>query len=432
MEQTKKKRLLICGNSLSTYTGFSYVAKSILSRFYYTGNYEVQYATLAGPNSSPKFFGIWGDKFSGDFQGLPTHDIQVHDQNTYKQFDKVIEDYRPDLVIVINDVWMMESIILSSYRYTFNLFLYITIETPFYPEWALFPTLFDQTGRKSLKNLYQRADLVIPVTKMGKQALHNMGVVDNVSDNVYNGLDFDKRYITRLSKQQAYGNVVSNSDFVFFCVSDNSDRKILDKTIYSFKTFLDKIPENEKLKYKFYLHTNFLEIKGGTDIISLIENLKLHQNVLLPRNFVDQQFISTEQLYSRYATADCYLALTGGEGFGYGVAESLMHKLPVVYIDYGGYTEFMQDFGYPVKVQTYINAKNIDVKWALADIDDAANQMLYVVNNYSEAKQKAELGFKWAQNNLDWDTIIFPKMLKIIEDKMENSYKPKVLMKQII
>jgi glycosyltransferase involved in cell wall biosynthesis len=429
LPQKTKVKILIAGSSLSAFTGLSYVSSSFLKRFAKIGNYEVFYCTITGPTSNAQFFKIWGDDFAEEFKDLQCYDSQSHDEKVFNQFDSVIEYIRPNIVLIVSDIWNCEAIIMSPYRNSFMLVMYTTIEVPTYPEYAMFPTFFDNTLRKSLKNLYNRCDLIIPVTKMGKDALGKLGITNNVSENVYNGLDIEKRCVVKGNKKQVFGDAVNNDDFMFMCVSENSDRKILDRTLLSFKKFLDSV-EN-KSKFKLYLHSNFSEVKGGTDIVSLIINNDLQDNVLLAKNFLDNEFMFTNKLYERYATADCYLALTGGEGFGYGLAESLMHELPVVYINYGGYAEFIKDFGFPVEVQTYINAKNIDVKWGLADIDDAVKQMQYVVNNVGEAKAKSQKGFTWAFNNLSWD-IIFPKMLKIVEDTYANIEMPKVFLKQIM
>jgi glycosyltransferase involved in cell wall biosynthesis len=424
-----KIKIMIAGSSLSLFSGFSYVSSSFLRRFYKTDNYEVSYCTISGATSEPQYFKIWGEDFANDFKDLQCFDSQAHDEKIFNQFDKVVENIKPNIVLIVSDIWLCEAIIMSQYRNSFMLVMYTTIETPFYPEYAMFPTFSDNTLRKSLKNLFNRCDVIIPVTQMGKNALYKMGVFNNVSDNIYNGLDINKRAINNKTKKEVFGDAVSNDNFIFMCVSENSDRKILDRTIYTFKTFLDTV--DNKSNYKLYLHSNFTEIKGGTDIVSLIINLGLQENILLPRNFLDNQFMSTEQLYERYAASDCYLALTGGEGFGYGVAESLMHQVPVVYIDYGGYSEFMKDFGFPAKIQTFINAKNIDVKWGLVDIDDAVKQMQYVVNNKETVKKMTEEGFKWVEKNLDWN-VIFSKMLRIVEDSYKKFDIPKVLLKQIM
>jgi glycosyltransferase involved in cell wall biosynthesis len=425
---SQKKKILFVGNSLSTFTGLSYVASSFLKRFYDTGNYNIAYCTISGPTSEPQNFIIFGEEFQKTFQNLKCYDSQHQDETVHKQFDIIIQQEKPDIVIAIADIWVLEDVIMSPYRNSFQLFLYATIETPFYPEYAMFPSYFDGNLRKSIKNLFNRCDWVIPVTEMGKKALENLGIT-KVTDNVYNGIDFDKRKIQGSDKLSAFGQAFADS-FIFMCVAENSDRKILDRTLTIFKTFLDKV-EN-KQKYKLYLHVNPYDIRGGTDLISFIVNNGLKDNVAMPQSYIDGSFVLSSSLYLKYANADCYLAFSGGEGFGLPVAESLMHKLPVVYIDYGGYAEFMSDIGYSVKPQTYINAKNIDVKWALADVDEAVRQMEFVVKNNAIVKSRSEKGYEWAKENLDWNSVIFPKMLNIIEEKNKDFNKTKLLLKQII
>jgi glycosyltransferase involved in cell wall biosynthesis len=293
----------------------------------------------------------------------------------------------------------------------------------------MFPSLYDNNLRKSIKNLFQRCDIIIPVTNMARNALIKLGLDYNVTENVYNGIDFDKRITKKYSKQEIFNNTIPEDTFMFFSVSENSDRKLLDRMIYAFKLFLTKV-ENPT-KYRLYIHTNFADIKGGTDLLSMVVNNKLENYIILPRNFVDNQFIPTEILYQRFSVSDCYLSLTGGEGMGLGVLQSMMHKVPVIYSTYGAPAEYLKGIGYPVNVQTYINAKNIDVKWGLVDLEEASDQMLYMVENRDKAKLIAEDAFKFAKENFDWD-VIFPKLLTIVEENYKRFNVPKVLLKQII
>lgn len=424
-----KTKILFVGNSLSMFTGLSYVAASMMKRFFDTGNYEIFHGVLAGPENQPQHFQVFGQDFVEKFQGLRSFNIQYQIEQTFNQFDRVIEQIRPDIVFCICDIWILEAIIYSVYRNSFLLFVYATIETPFYPEFAMFPTLFNNNVRKSLKDLFMRVDVLIPVTNMGKHAILNMGVNHNLTQNVYNGIDFDKRCTQSLKKQEIFGGTVKNDDFLFMHVSENSDRKILDRLIETFRVFLERV--EDKSKYKLYLHTNFAEVKGGTDLISLILNSKLQDNILLPQVFLTDEFMTSEQLYMRYKTADCYISLTGGEGMGLGICEAMMHGLPVIYQDYGAPSEYMKGIGFPVKPQTFINAKNVDIKWALSDIENAVEQMLFVIENPVIAKEIASDAVEFAKNNLDW-SVIFPKIQSIVEEKLSIYDKSPVLLRQIV
>jgi glycosyltransferase involved in cell wall biosynthesis len=425
----QKTKLLIVGPSLSFFTGFGYIASSIMKRFQQTGNYEIAYYVISGPENNPQMFSVYGDDFALMFKDLYSWNGQIQLQETYNNFNGAIEQFRPDIVFTVTDIWNLESVICTPFRSSFLLIVYATIETNFYPEYAMFPSLYNSTIRKSIKELFQRCDVIIPVTEMGRQALANMGVTQNVTKNIYNGIDFNKRFSKKLTKKDVYGNFLNEDDFLFISVSENSDRKLLDRTIYAFKLFLSKVQNPEK--YKLYLHTNFADIKGGTDIVSMITDNQLERNVLLPSNFINNQFMPTEVLYSRYSVADCYLSLTGGEGMGLGTLEAAIHKVPIIYHDYGAPSEFLKDKAYSVKTQTFINAKNIDVKWGLVDLDDTVEKMLYVVNNKEEVLKFAEKAFDFVRDNIDW-SIIFPKMLSVTENINKLFNKSKVLLKQIM
>jgi glycosyltransferase involved in cell wall biosynthesis len=99
--------------------------------------------------------------------------------------------------------------------------------------------------------------------------------------------------------------------------------------------------------------------------------------------------------------------LPAAEGFGYGFAEAMLQGLPSIYINFGGHTAYLNEkFGYPIKtLNTSLISKNTSIKWKLADTDDAAKQMLYVVNNYVEVKTKGENARNFAIANFDWNLI---------------------------
>ena len=48
------------------------------------------------------------------FKELKCYDCQVQSKETFNNFDRVIEEVRPELVFAISDVWLLESVILST------------------------------------------------------------------------------------------------------------------------------------------------------------------------------------------------------------------------------------------------------------------------------------------------------------------------------
>jgi len=259
---------------------------------------------------------------------------------------------------------------------------YMTIETPDYPEVLFYPTRFDPTLRKSLKKMLKSIDLIIPVTQMGKDALAKLEVTS--CDPIYNGIDFDKRCQTIINKETVFHGNVNNDDFLFMAVGENNIRKRMDLIIEAFTVFLSKVETSEK--YKLYFHTNMDHAYEGTDLMTMIQSLGVGENIVITKD----GFIPTEMLYQRYSVADCFITLSGGEGFNLPVVEAMMHRKPVIYCDYGGHAEYLKDIGLPVKIKNFYNAPHGFIRWAMADIMDAADKMLYVATKPDELNPGSE------------------------------------------
>jgi glycosyltransferase involved in cell wall biosynthesis len=151
---------------------------------------------------------------------------------------------------------------------------------------------------------------------------------------------------------------------------------------------------NNPDKYFLYIHTNPNEISGGTDLISQAMTLGILKKLLFPSSYVNNIIMGQEELFSRISVMDCYIGLPAGEGFGYGFADAMMHGIPLIYIDYGGHVEYCRDAGLPVKVQSFYNSKNAYMKWAIADIEEASCQMLYMAYNENVRERFSQVGIE--------------------------------------
>jgi len=424
-----KKRILFCGNSLVNFTGLGYVAINFLKQCYNTKKYELGYNCVAGNDTVPEDFLKFGKEFEELSKNVVIYNCQTDDpQKTMMFDDEVVHDFNPDVVITFLDPWQMEQIIYSAYKANFHLISYLTVETPDFPDNMTYPTAYNPNFRKSMRNFMKRVDTIIPVTKMGKEALEKAGLT-NVVDNIYNGLDFKRRCRIDTRKQEIFGSPLVNDDtFIFMTMGKNNERKKIDVTVRAFAEFLKQVDKPEN--YKLYVHSNVNEMCGGTDIMSLTLDLGIGDN------FIGQQVIkgmppmSLQDLYRRYSAIDCYIALPSGEGFCYGFAEAMMHKKPCIYIDYGGHAEYLEDIGLPVKVKEWFYARNIPMKWALADIDDAVQQMLRVAKDEEWRKWAGQQGFLQAQK-FEWG-IIGKQFVEAIEESASTFIKSSFNLKRIL
>ena len=103
--------------------------------------------------------------------------------------------------------------------------------------------------------------------------------------------------------------------------------------------------------------------------------------LLFPASYANNIIMPQKELFSRISVTDCYIGLPAGEGFGYGIADSMMHGIPIIYVNYGGHVEYCNSAGLAVDVKCLYNSKNAYMRWAIADVEDASEKMLKIVND---------------------------------------------------
>ena len=312
----KKIRIAIASYTLNSTQGLSYVAQALLSRFMKRDDFECAFVSVAGENTTEQGLGVWGKDFLPILGKLTIANCQLLSKENVVNFDPFIKEWQPDILISVCDPWMQDQYSYSPYRSSYYWCLYQHIETPEYPEWVMMPTSIVPNVRKSIKNIMQSSDLIIPVTEMGKNTLLKFGY-KHVTTPIYNGLDIDKIITKDVLKQYAFGTTVKEEDFIFMTLGVNNERKKLDRTLEAFAKFLNKKGKYRD-RYKLYLHAPLDMQQGGTDLKEAIVKLNIGSNVLTISDYQKDVGISKSSLYSKYKACDCFILLTGGEGFGYG------------------------------------------------------------------------------------------------------------------
>ncbi len=113
----------------------------------------------------------------------------------------------------------------------------------------------------------------------------------------------------------------------------------------AFKTFTDKLPEEEREKCALVMHTHPVD-DNGTDLPAVAEALMPDLNVIF-----SGAKLETDQMNYLYNIADITINIASNEGFGLGTAESVMAGTPIIVNVTGG----MQDqcgFRYKGKILT--------------------------------------------------------------------------------
>lgn len=424
------KRIMFAGDSLALTTGLSYVLASLMIRFANEKeSYEIAYCNLAGDDVNSFNIGAHGDEFLKAFQKMPLFNAQVHDQSKNGAFDSAISAFKPDVVFTVLDPWSLDAVAFSRFRDSYVWISYMTIETPFYPDNVhnILPVL--NSPRKSLKTILSKADLIIPVTEMGKTVLDRLGA--RTCENIYCGLDLDSRVVDPVKKSDAFGPGIDENSFVFMSMGVNTERKRLDFVVEAFHRFLKT--RKDAGRYRLYLHTDMRTLSGGTDLVEQVSVLGLSQVVLQPHNYRIGRGIKREELYKRYRASDCYISLPSGEGFGYGFAESLLHGVPVIYTNYGGHVEYCKRGGLAASVAAYVHARGAYIKWAIADLDDTVKHMIRLSSDKILRESLGAKGQAYVMKNMGWEHV-YPQIKKKVDDltTTRHAFMPGLMMRRIV
>jgi glycosyltransferase involved in cell wall biosynthesis len=117
-----------------------------------------------------------------------------------------------------------------------------------------------------------------------------------------------------------------------------------------------------------------------------------------PRIFIVERTLPRAELNGLLALADCYVSLHRSEGFGFGLAESLLLGKPVIGTAYSGNADFLsEETGYPVPYRLVPVGSgeypgHEGQVWAEPDIDAAAKHMASAVDEPEAAKARALAG----------------------------------------
>jgi len=118
--------------------------------------------------------------------------------------------------------------------------------------------------------------------------------------------------------------------FVLFWMNRNIKRKQPSDVIWSFKKFVDGLPEEDRDKVCLIMHTAPQD-QNGTDLIAVADRIAPGCDIKFSTDRINQ-----EQLNHLYNISDCTINIAGNEGFGLTTAESVMAGTPIIVNVTGG------------------------------------------------------------------------------------------------
>ena len=126
--------------------------------------------------------------------------------------------------------------------------------------------------------------------------------------------------------KQIFENIKTKNgvDFVVFWNNRNIRRKQPGDLILAFKTFVDKLPKEQRHRVALLMHTQIVD-ENGTDLRAIYKTLAPDCKILF-----SEQKLSHAELNAMYNVADVVVNIGSNEGWGLSSTEAILSGTPII------------------------------------------------------------------------------------------------------
>ncbi len=432
-----KKKLLWVGEASYLNSGYGNYSKELLTRLYATGKYDIAEFASYGNMHDPRVKTIPWKYYANEAEKDDPQEIQkfyrskISHQFGEWRFDKVLLDFRPDIVADIRDPWMTSYQTNSHLRPYFSHLVMPTADSLYLdPEWI---------------DSYIKADGVLTYTEWGKLVLDNEGggKIRTLGAAPY-GRDYDvfSPAVDKKAHKEKFG--IPGDSIIIGTVMRNQKRKLFPDLMEAFANAIDKLPDNIADKTYLYLHTSYPD-KSCWDIPRLIIEMGLGKKVIVSyicklckatssQIFQDARARcphcnnvtcvmpnvglghDTQQLVDVFRLFDLYVQYSISEGFGCPQIEAAGCGVPVATVDFSA----MQDVGkrldaYMVKINRYFREFESHMLRAYPD----NNHLSEIIYKFAQLPDDYRLKKGLKTRKLCIDYFNWDKTSKIWEDAID-------------
>lgn len=375
-------KIMLFGDSPHTISGFGTALRNLGAYLHKVGH-EVYH--LGWQTFGQEFISSFHDEIYG-YKVLPNVGGSKFAEQAVKYW---LPRKNPDVLLALADFWMIA-------------FLYKTeMPTPLLMWYPIDGSpLTDQ-----IKEMLARVDYRVCISKYGADMVKAAGISTDwiphgVKTSVYKPLGEDS--IAEMKQKLK----IPPDKIVIGRVDRNQKRKKHPRLIKAFAKLNKDYPNTALLLWMDKMDREGWDLGFVTKRFGLEEG----KNLFFPPPDMMANFMygtSEEELATVMNCMDIHGYLTGGEGFGLTQAETMACGVVNVASDYTTCKEIQGDWtcGLPVKIK-YFECGSAGVDRAFADVDDAYEQMKWLIENPDERKARSEAGVKRAQEVYDWNIIV--------------------------
>ena len=323
-------------------SGFGRVTREVTSRL----------AALPGIQVACLGWGYDGWPYSSDAFAVRIYPVLANDQGR-QVLERVLNDFQPDLVVTLGEIWMMDWLPDHPCRKRFKWAAYIPIDGgPFYPPWS---------------SVLVRADEVVAMSEYGRGILAS-GLSNRRVCVIPHGVN-TKVFCPLRERERIRSHPRISGKFIVGCVARNQARKNIPALVSAFAKLAQADPD-----LHLYLHMNPCDI--GFDIVTLLHRYRLQgrADVSYPEIGVMSP-VSDAYLNQIYNMMDVMVLPTMGEGFGLPILESFSAGVPVIATDCSACTELVSDRGELVRVAATLTCGVNLISQAIIDEEHLAERI---------------------------------------------------------
>lgn len=402
-----KLKILMCSEASFINSGFGKYAYELLSRLHKTNKYEIaefaSYGFVNDPRDKNIDWKYYANAVRDNDPRYKEYMSRTDNQFGRWRFEKVLLDFKCDVVIDVRDYWMTNYQPISPLRNYFHHVLMPTVDSaPQQEEWI---------------DTFLSADAIFTYSDWGAQVLkdqtnNKIKYIDTTSP----GVNLDTFYIKDKNSLRLKFNIEQDA-FVIGSVMRNQKRKLIPELLGAFKKLSDiLLSQNHNKQLYLYLHTTYPDM--GWDIPELLSRSGVSNRVLFsylckncghiecstfcgPQKICSKclnksssfpsvsQGVSEDQLSDIYNLFDMYVQYAICEGFGMPQVEAGACGIPIATVEYSAMVDIINKLqAYPIKVKTFYKELETKAIRVYPDNDDLVRILIEQISKPLSIRNK--------------------------------------------
>lgn len=424
-----KPKILMCSEASFLSSGYSVYAKELLKRLHASGKYEIaefaSYGMINDPRDKTIPWKYYPNAVSSKDDRYTDYTSSFDNAFGKWRFDRIVIDFKPDIVFDIRDYWM------NSYQKHSAL-------RPLY-RWVVMPTVDSYPQQDEWLDVYCDADAILSYSQWGGSVLSQQSnnkinfktpAPPAVDHNIFRPLEARDKVNNRISL-----NIPKDANIIG-TVMRNQKRKLIPDLLYSFRLMLDLCESNNfeygKQTY-MYIHTTYPD--AGWNIPAILKENSISNRVMFTYKckkckkihantfshsvktcpFCHEKTatfpsvtdgITTEQLNQIYNAFDIYVQYAICEGFGMPQVEAAAAGVPIISIDYSAMSDIVKDLnGYVVKPERFFKEIETEAYRCYPNNSMLIDHLLdYFSLSKEEKDNKSKETQELCKKHYSWDT----------------------------